>query len=64
MKVKITYEEILRKDVEVEIKDDMPFDDFARKLYLDGEVVLTADDLEVTSFIVDTPNWNGDWCDL
>ncbi|WP_343109351.1 DpnD/PcfM family protein [Weissella cibaria] len=61
MKVKITYEEILTKEVEVEIKDDMPFDDFARKLYRDEKIVLTADDLQITSFMIETTEWSGDW---
>lgn len=61
MKVKITYKEILTKEIEVEIKDDMPVDDFARKFYQDEKIVLTADDLQTTSFMIETPDWSGDW---
>ncbi|MFH7316268.1 DpnD/PcfM family protein [Weissella cibaria] len=64
MKVKITYEEILSKEVEVEIKDDTPLDDFARKLYRDEKIVLTADDLQTTSFMIETPDWSGDWSEI
>lgn len=64
MKVTITYEETLTKAVTVEIKDDMPLDDFARKFYRDEKIVLTADDLQTTSFMIETPDETGDWSEI
>ena len=39
----------------------MPVDDFARKFYQDEKIVLTADGLQTTSFMIETPDWSGDW---
>lgn len=61
MKATITYEEILTRTVEIEVDTNRDLLTQAREYYLDSKIILTGDDLQVSSFMVETPSQIFDW---
>lgn len=72
-KVKVTIEEHLSKTVEIEVSQEA-FDEYdteaaiqkAMEMYVNGEIVLTADDFNGTKLIAVTDEnfSNTEWCEF
>lgn len=64
MRVKITYEEILNRAVDIDVPDSTNYDDLeqmAKMLYQSEFVTLTGSDYAQTQFLVETPSEEYDW---
>ncbi|MBJ7689479.1 hypothetical protein HAU32_11065 [Weissella confusa] len=64
MKATITYEEILTRTVEIDVDTNRDILTQAREYYLDSKIILTGDDLQVSSFMVETPSQIFDWQEI
>lgn len=61
MKIKVTYEETLAREVEIEVDPTQDIEQQAREYYKAERVVLNHNDLQVALFLTERDDIINDW---